>query len=103
MTPGDAARPCPYFYVTPWPYPQGRELPPLDGEGVWNTEGWTGAVLDTPTLLRAGVGAAQAERAERFLSSAVDACLGLLARSEPAAEAEELPQEATQVADGPPT
>jgi hypothetical protein len=92
MTPGDAARPSPYFYVTPWPYPKDRELPPLDGEGVWNTEGWTGAVLETPALLRAGSGADQAERAERFVESAVAACLSLLARSEPAHE--EMPQEA---------
>jgi hypothetical protein len=92
MTPGDAARPSPYFYVTPWPDPKERELPPLDGEGVWNTEGWTGAVLETSALLRAGTGDDQAERAGRFLESAVAACLGLLARSEPAQE--ETPQEA---------
>jgi hypothetical protein len=75
---GDADRPFPYFYVTPWPYPQDRELPALDGGGVWNTEGWTGAVLYTPALLRAGNGQAQAEQAARFLASGIAAAQALL-------------------------
>jgi hypothetical protein len=79
LSTGDAGRPHPYFYVTPWPYPAERELPPLGGAGTWNTEGWTGAVLDTPALLRAGTGAAQGERAQRFLDAAIAACRDLLA------------------------
>jgi hypothetical protein len=82
LSPGDSGRAHPYFYVTPWPYPQGRDLPPLDGGGVWNTEGWIGAVLETPALLRAGAGEDQAAAAERFLESAVAACRDLLARPE---------------------
>lgn len=42
--PGDAQRPEPYWYVTPWPYPDPTALPPL-AAGAWNTEGWVGAVL----------------------------------------------------------
>lgn len=83
FSPGDAGekgRPHPYFYVTPWPYPKGAELPALDGGGVWNTAGWTGAVLDTAALLSAGDGEAQAEQAERFIESAIAACRSLLAR-----------------------
>lgn len=80
LSSGDSDRAHPYFYVTPWPYPQGEELPPLAGGGVWNTEGWTGAVLDTPALLRAGSGEAQAEAAESFVESAIAACRELLAR-----------------------
>jgi len=79
LSPGDAGRPHPYFYVTLWPYPKDRELPALEGGGVWNTEGWTGAVLETPALLRAGIGEAQAEQAERFVESAIAACQALLA------------------------
>ena len=78
LSPGDSGRANPYFYVTPWPYPQGRELPELEGGGVWNTEGWTGAVLETAALLRAGIGPAQAEQAERFVESAIAACRSLL-------------------------
>jgi hypothetical protein len=83
---GETGRPHPYFYVAPWPYPKDRELPALSGGGVWNTEGWTGAVLETPALLRAGIGEAQAGQAERFVESAVAACLDLLARREEPAQ-----------------
>jgi len=69
--------------VRPWPYPKGKELPPLPAGGLWNTEGWTGAFLDTPALLRAGSGEAQAEAAESFLEAAIAACRELLARPEP--------------------
>ena len=43
MTPGDESNRRPYYYVTPWPYPKERPLPPLS-QGAWHTEGWVGAV-----------------------------------------------------------
>lgn len=45
FTPGDGGIRQPYFYVTPWPYPPAESLPAL-AVGRWNTEGWTGAVLE---------------------------------------------------------
>jgi len=77
LTPGDTARPAPYLYVTPWPYPSTENLPDLEGGGIWNTEGWVGAVLDSAALLD-GTGD-PAHRAERFLASAVAGCRTLLA------------------------
>lgn len=44
MTPGDAGIVEPYYYVTPWPYPEPRVGPPLP-QGHWHAEGWFGAVL----------------------------------------------------------
>jgi len=82
MSPGDEGRAHPYFYVTPWPYPRDRELPALAGGGIWNTEGWVGAVLETPALLSAGPGEAQAVAAESFMESAIAACRGLLEKPE---------------------
>ncbi|HEY6324825.1 MAG TPA: DUF5996 family protein [Thermoanaerobaculia bacterium] len=80
MVPGDEERPEPYFYVTPWPCPEGRELPPLPGGATWNTGTWVGAVLAAPGFMDPHQGAAaQAETAERFLRSAADACHRLLA------------------------
>jgi hypothetical protein len=45
MSPGDGYYADPYYYVTPWPYPPADQLPALDSEGKWHTEGWTGAAL----------------------------------------------------------
>jgi len=55
---GDAQYREPYWYVTPYPYPAtSASLPPL-GTGMWNTEGWFGAVL---------LGETSREEAARFL------------------------------------
>ncbi len=45
MSPGDDNYPMPYFYVTPWPYPDAAHLPPLPEPGHWHTDGWVGAIL----------------------------------------------------------
>ena len=43
---GDGQYREPYWYVTPYPYPNDRSsYPPLPRGGFWNTEGWFGAVL----------------------------------------------------------
>jgi len=81
MAPGDAGRPAPYVYVTPWPYPAaiGRhELPPLPAGGTWNTEGWLGAVLEAAALVSAGPGPAQRDAAASFVDAAVGFCRGWL-------------------------
>jgi hypothetical protein len=77
MSPGDAGRPEPYWYVTPWPYPDASRLPPLDGEGEWNRAGWVGAVLTGSKVVRRS-GSAQATLVATFLESAVAACRALL-------------------------
>ena len=45
MSPGDGSYPDPYWYVTPWPYPDDPTSLPALSEGAWHTEGWVGAVL----------------------------------------------------------
>jgi hypothetical protein len=75
FSPGDGARPLPYFYVTPWPYPAQPALPELEEGGTWNTEGWLGAVLEE---LRFPSGEEPGGRLDRFLGSAVSACRNLL-------------------------
>lgn len=42
---GDAQYPEPYWYVTPYPYPEDRANAKPVPSGFWNTEGWFGAVL----------------------------------------------------------
>jgi len=47
MSPGDSGYEQPYFYVTPWPYPDLKliQLPSPGPFGKWHTEGWVGSVL----------------------------------------------------------
>ena len=80
LVPGDEEHPEPYFYVTPWPRPQGRELPPLPAGSAWNMGAWLGAVLPAAGFMDgAWDAAAQAAAVETFLRSAADACRLLLA------------------------
>ena len=65
LSPGDAARPEPYFYVLPWPRPTG-DLPALDG-GAWNTGGWAGRRAGGRGFHRGGL-ERRATRADRTLS-----------------------------------
>ena len=79
MTPGDGSYDEPYFYVNPWPVPQGAELPSLAGGGHWHTEGWMGGVLPASALIAGAPDAeAQASRAGEFLESAITAARMLL-------------------------
>ena len=73
MTPGDEGYPEPYFYVTPWPYPERQTLPELL-HGHWHTEGWTGAVLVGTEALDAEDVAA---RARAFVDDSLAVTLGL--------------------------
>jgi len=51
FSPGDGSYDQPYFYVTPWPYPEIANLPPLAEGAEWHRSGWTGAVLSAERLL----------------------------------------------------
>lgn len=72
FSPGDSGTPEPYYYVTPWPYPDPSRLGALH-IGRWNTTGWTGAILpassfaaakDPETLVRAFIADATARSRE---------------------------------------
>jgi len=78
MTPGDEHYPVPYFYVTPWPYPEAPDLPELPAGGEWHTDSWIGAILQAPRLTELD-GAEQRRRAEEFLGAAVGAAEELVA------------------------
>ncbi len=51
FSPGDGSYDQPYFYVTPWPYPDAKNLPPLAAGAQWHTDGWTGAVLTAERVI----------------------------------------------------
>ncbi len=44
LSPGDGGYAEPYWYITPYPYPDVAQLPTLP-VGNWHIEGWVGAVL----------------------------------------------------------
>lgn len=74
---GDGSYDQPYFYVTPWPYPETEELPPLTAGAHWHTTGWTGAVLTAEQLL-SGPAREQQCTVQRALERGVAACRELL-------------------------
>jgi hypothetical protein len=76
LSPGDTGYDEPYWYVTPYPYPENREnLPILDGNGFWHTSGWVGAVL---TASQFGEPNASIDQIKTFVNSAIAACKDLL-------------------------
>jgi len=80
MTPGDEFYAEPYFYVTPWPYPDIEELPKLPPPAAWHTRDWIGAVLTAAELIAAGDEGAQATRAAAFARAAIAGSRALLRR-----------------------
>jgi hypothetical protein len=80
LSPGDGSYAEPYFYVTPWPYPENPVLPVLPGGASWHQTGWVGAVLTATAVFRDGGGtpAVRAERVREFLDVASRASAALL-------------------------
>lgn len=77
LSPGDKSYTDPYFYVTPWPYPERSTLPALPN-AAWHTSGWTGAVLQAKAIAAADD---QRGATQSFLDAAIAACLELLSVS----------------------
>ncbi|NJM69580.1 MAG: hypothetical protein HC862_04765 [Scytonema sp. RU_4_4] len=75
MSPGDGNYDEPYWYVTPWPYPDTAHLTELAGGGAWHTKGWVGAILTASQLSQ---DEEQQVQVKAFLESAMKASLELL-------------------------
>lgn len=73
MTPGDQGRDQPYWYATPWPYPEATDHLPELAHGSWHTEGWVGCVLEADELLAHDPDDRQAVL-EAYLEHAQEAC-----------------------------
>jgi len=72
LSPGDDSYPEPYYYVSPWPYPDAATLPTLPAGGRWHTTGFTSAILGAEDLL-AGPPDGQEQRVRAFLEAAAAA------------------------------
>lgn len=75
MSPGDSSYDEPYWYVTPWPYPDTNNLTELAGGGIWHITGWVGAILTAAQLSQDDK---QQEQLRAFLDSAISASQSLL-------------------------
>jgi hypothetical protein len=68
LSPGDHYYDEPYYYISPWPYPDAANLPPLPPLGHWHTHEFTAAIAPASRILAATDRQADTER---FLSAAV--------------------------------
>lgn len=76
LSPGDRSYDQPYWYVTPYPYPENtNNLPELEGDGIWHTSHWVGAVL---TASQFGDPNTSSEQVKAFLNSAIAASKKIL-------------------------
>ena len=72
MSPGDENYDEPYFYVTPWPYPDDQKLTELTGtKGFWHTDGWIGAILTATNLSQSNI-QEQHEQVIRFYRRSIE-------------------------------
>jgi hypothetical protein len=78
LSPGDDGYAEPYWYVSPWPYPETDALPSLPAGGHWHTEGYTSAILKGSDLA-SGSPESQSDRLHAFLDAAVDVSQRILA------------------------
>ena len=78
FSPGDSSYNEPYWYVSPYPYPDTANLPPLAGNGFWHTQHWVGAVLTASRLTQDVSSQVQQQQVESFLNSAITASIALL-------------------------
>ncbi len=75
LSPGDESYADPYFYVSPWPYPDIDALPDLEGDGHWHTDGFVAAVATLSDVVAA---ADQRRWASAWLTRSIGYCHFLL-------------------------
>jgi len=71
LSPGDEGYAEPYWYISPWPYPEPSALRALESGGHWHTQDYTSAIL-TGSDLVGGPPEGQVDRLHAFLAAAVD-------------------------------
>lgn len=74
LSPGDQTYDEPYFYVTPWPYPDTELLPALESPAFWHTDGFVAVVA----LAEVMQGDGAATRTTAILGEAIRHCENLL-------------------------
>ena len=75
LSPGDGSYNEPYFYVSPWPYPEAAKRPRLPKLGLWHTKGFTAAVAPASRIVAAKD---RQQETEAFLAEAVEGSIKAL-------------------------
>jgi hypothetical protein len=52
LSPGDESYNEPYFYISPWPYPDNKEKLPKLNYGHWHKQGWFGGILTATEIIK---------------------------------------------------
>lgn len=77
LSPGDTSYNEPYWYVSPYPYPDTDHLPRL-ANGFWHTQHWVGAVLTASQVMTQLSLEQQQLQVKTFLDAALQAAIALL-------------------------
>ena len=77
LSPGDDSYDEPYFYLNPWPFPEAVDLPALEGNALWHTDGWVGAILPAHRIASEET-AEQASQVSAYVISALPAVRAVL-------------------------
>jgi hypothetical protein len=75
LSPGDHYYDEPYYYVSPWPYPDAKKLPSVPAPGQLHTHEFTAAVAPASRILQAKNPQAETEQ---FLRAAVEGMMRAL-------------------------
>jgi len=75
LSPGDHYYDEPYYYISPWPYPDAGKLPPLPKLGHWHTHEFTAAVVPASRIVQAKNPQAETEE---FVREAVQRTIDVL-------------------------
>ncbi|MCU0571027.1 MAG: hypothetical protein MUF49_31230 [Oculatellaceae cyanobacterium Prado106] len=76
FSPGDTSYDEPYWYVSPYPYPDPSQLPAIESTGFWHTSHWVGGVLLASALSSDREAAMM--QIQQFITATIQASEGLL-------------------------
>jgi hypothetical protein len=71
LSPGDESYNEPYFYISPWPYPENKDNLPKPNYGHWYNQGWFGGVLTASEIIRQKDKSEQLKITENFIETGI--------------------------------
>ena len=71
LSPGDESYSEPYFYISPWPYPENKDDLPKLNYGHWHKQGWFGGILTASEITSTRSASKQLKIAEIFIETGI--------------------------------